>query len=89
MTDERNKPDPLPRRAAKIQEYLVANLYFWGFLIVLALVSFFACGAVWDEAYRAVLEFLFLLMGGGYTLVSVLDYLYDDTAGSSFPEVKK
>ena len=57
-------------------EYLYANLIFWGFLVLAAGVAFAVCGAVWDEVTSGVMEFLFVVMGGGFTLVSVVDYLY-------------
>ena len=62
----------------KIAEYVEANLWIWGFLVLLGLVAFFACGAVWDGVTQGILEFLFGIMGGGFVLVSVLDYLYEN-----------
>ena len=47
------------------------------FLAALAFISYFTCGAVWDDVYKGVLEFIFLILGGGFTLVSVLDYFYE------------
>ena len=59
------------------QEYFYANLYFWGLLPVVAVISFFACGAVWDDVTSGAMEFLFIVMGGGFTFVSILDYFYE------------
>ena len=64
-------------RLTKLQEYLYANGIFWAFLAVAALVSFFTCGGVWDSVTSGTLEFLFVIIGGGFTLVSVLDYIYE------------
>jgi hypothetical protein len=61
----------------RVSEYVEANLWVWGLLALLGLVSFFACGAVWDEVTAGVMEFLFGIMGGGFVLVSVLDYFYE------------
>ena len=33
--------------------------------------------AVWDDAVRGLEKFLFLVLGGGFTLVSAMDYLYE------------
>jgi hypothetical protein len=59
------------------QEYFYANLLFWGFLILLAIVSFFTCGGIWDSVTAEMMKFIFLVFGGGFTLVSVMDYLYE------------
>ena len=75
--------------AGRLRDYVYANLFFWGFLLALAFVSFFTCGAVWDEVFQGILEFLFVILGGGFTLVSVLDYLYDKYLGQAAPEEKK
>jgi hypothetical protein len=63
--------------AAKFKEYLFANLFFWAFLAVVAVISFFTCGGVWDSVTSGTLQFLFLILGGGFTLVSVLDWVYE------------
>ena len=72
-------------RLNKFEEYLYANLMAWGFLAVIGAISFFTCGGAWDAATKGVMEFLFLIIGGGITLVSVMDYFYDrysaDTSG--------
>jgi len=59
------------------REYIQANLLVWGFLVILGVVSFFVCGGVMDDVTEGTLEFLFIIMGCGFTLVSILDYLYD------------
>jgi bacteriorhodopsin len=65
------------RRLSKFQEYLYANLFFWAFLVVVAVISFFTCGGVWDSVTSGTLQFLFFILGGGFTLVSVLDWVYE------------
>jgi type III secretory pathway component EscU len=41
-----------------------------------------------DDVTGGTLEFLFVIMGCGFTLVSVLDYLYDRYT-SSHPQVEE
>ncbi len=69
------KPEPPDSKA--VREYIQANLLVWGFLVLLAIASFFVCGGVWDDITEGTIEFLFLIIGCGFTLVSFLDYLYD------------
>jgi hypothetical protein len=71
------------------QEYLYANLFFWGVLLVVAVISFFTCGAVWDDVTSGAMEFLFVIMGGGFTFVSVLDYFYEIKIASPPKETAK
>jgi uncharacterized membrane-anchored protein len=78
---DKNRKSPGPVTAEKamtnLEEYLYANLLFWGFLVVLAGISFFVCGAVWDDVTSGVMEFIFVILGGGFTLVSAMDYVYE------------
>ena len=69
-----------------IKIYLKVNLIAWAFVLALAVAAFFICGAVWDDVTRGVMEFIFVVLGGGFTLVSFLDYTYEkynETAGGS------
>ena len=85
-----NLPPKVPeKRPSKLEEYLYANLLFWGFLVVLAITSFFTCGGVWDDVTSGVMEFIFLILGGGFVLVSALDYLYDKFTARATTEGKK
>jgi hypothetical protein len=79
MADANQKQVPkiTDQKLTKFQEYLYANLLFWGFLLAVAIVSFFTCGGVWDDVTSGVMEFIFVIMGGGFTLVSILDYCYE------------
>ncbi len=72
-----------------MEEYLHANLLWWGFLAVLAAISYFVCGAVWDDVTSGVMEFIFVIMGGGFNLVSAMDYVYEKYYGRSPGEMKK
>jgi cytochrome c oxidase subunit IV len=72
-----------------MEEYLYVNLLWWGFLAVLAAVSYFVCGAVWDDVTSGVMEFIFVILGGGFTLVSAMDYLYEKHYGPAPKEMKK
>ena len=77
MADNKKNPTIPAKRLTVVQEYLYANLLVWGFLVILAIISFFTCGGVWDDVTSGVMEFIFVILGGGFTLVSVLDYLYE------------
>jgi uncharacterized membrane-anchored protein len=92
MSEKQNKnqgPKVEERQLTKFEEYLYANLLFWGFLVIVAVISFFTCGAVWDDVTEGVMEFLFVIMGGGFTLVSVLDYTYEKYLVNPVAEGKK
>lgn len=79
----------MEHRLTRPQEFLYANLLFFAFLAVLAVVSFFTCGGVWDDVTSGVMEFIFFIMGGGFILVSVLDYIYEEYFTPSRQELKK
>jgi len=77
MADKKQERKIDEKKITKFEEYFYANLLFWGFLLVVAIVSYFTCGGVWDDVTSGVMEFIFVIMGGGFTLVSVLDYFYE------------
>lgn len=68
---------PDSKQVSLFREYLYANVWFFLFLAAAALAAFFLCGAVWDDVFKQTVRFLFLVLGGGFVLVSVLDWLYD------------
>lgn len=74
---KKQEPKTAERKLTNIEEYVYANAIFWAFLIVTAVVSYFTCGGVWDSVTSGTLEFLFVIVGGGFTLVSILDYIYE------------
>ncbi len=78
MADSKQNLKIPEKRFSKAQEYLYANLLWWAFLAVLAVISFFTCGGAWDDVTSGVMEFIFVIMGGGFTMVSILDYLYEE-----------
>lgn len=88
-TNKNQGPKIAEQKLTKFQEYLYANLLFWGFLLAVAIVSFFTCGGVWDDVTSGVMEFIFVIMGGGFTLVSVLDYFYESYLGNPSGAEKK
>jgi hypothetical protein len=90
MPDKKSSNAPAQGAQDKntIREYIQANLLVWGFLAILGVISFFICGGVMDDVTGGTLEFLFVIMGCGFTLVSVLDYLYDRYT-SSHPQVEE
>ncbi len=87
-----NNQQPLKtaqKQYSRFEEYFYANLLWWGFLVALAVISFFTCGGVLDDVTSGVLEFLFVILGGGFTLVSVLDYIYETNLVRNAAEGKK
>jgi hypothetical protein len=76
-------------KTVSFQDYFYANLYFWGFLVVIAIISFFTCGAVWDDVTSGTMEFLFEIMGFGFTAVSILDFLYETKIAEPARETSK
>ncbi len=70
-------PKEAERKLTIFQEYFYANLLFWGFLVVLAFLTYAFTGGLWDAVMQQTVRFIFLVFGGGFTLVSVLDFLYD------------
>jgi hypothetical protein len=87
MTDAQTTKK-IQNNPVSFQDYFYANLYFWGVLVVVGAISFFTCGAVWDDVTSGALEFLFVIMGGGFTFVSILDYLYEIKIASPSEAVK-
>ncbi len=79
MPDKKPQSKPVPTHSDQhtAREYIQANLLVWGFLAILGVVAFFICGGVMDDVTEGTLEFLFVIMGCGFTLVSILDFLYD------------
>ena len=77
MADRNKGPKEAEKQLTTIQEYFYANVLFWGFLLVLAVLTYVLTGAVWDDVMKQTMKFIFLVFGGGFTLVSVLDLLYD------------
>ena len=89
MANPNISPKVRGKPLSKLEEYLYANLLFWGFLVVLAVISFFTCGGVWDDVTEGVMEFIFVIMGGGFVLISLLDYFYEKYATNPNPGGKK
>jgi len=76
MGDKNKGPKERSEEPSPFREYLYANVLFWGFLVVLALLTYVFTGGVWDDVMKQTMKFIFLVLGGGFTLVSVLDLLY-------------
>jgi hypothetical protein len=79
-------PKIVKRKLTVFEEYFYANLLWWAFLAVVAVVSFFACGGVWDDVAEGVFDFILFILGGGFALVSLLDYLYEKHVAKSLPD---
>jgi len=60
-----------------LADYLVVNLMVWGLLVIVGLIAYFGI----DEA--PVVPFLLLVVGCGFTVVSVYDYMFDRMAARS------
>ena len=63
--------------ASRFRTYLFVNLIFWSFLVAIAVAVYISTGAQWDGVMKSVMKFLFLVVGGGFTLVSIFDAIYD------------
>jgi hypothetical protein len=71
---------PMGTVLTPLQVTLRANLLFWSVLILTGVLAFLVCGAVWDDAVKGLEKFLFLVLGGVFTLVSVMDHFYERRA---------
>jgi hypothetical protein len=76
VNDPKNTKDP------DLRVYLRANLIVWGLVLATAVAAFFICGAVWDDVTSGTEEFIIFVLGGGFTLVSVLDFIYQKYSSS-------
>lgn len=84
---KKNRDDKAPAgqsapESSRWTEYFWANLVFFSFLFVLALVVRTSCESPADEpAVKLVLDetfrFLLLLFGGGFLLVTLFDAAYE------------
>ena len=54
-----------------IRDYIVVNIFVWAILAVLGLITYFAI----DRA--PVVPFLMFVVGGGFTIVSIYDCIFD------------
>jgi len=66
--------------AFSLKDYFYVNLFFWGFLLVVAVIVFFSTGAKMDPIMENVFTFIFLVFGLGFTAVSVFDAVYEKVA---------
>ncbi len=71
------KGSPSDGSASKGSSYLLANLLWYAFLVLVAIATFLTTGRVFDDVFVDVLKFLFILMGGGFTLATFLDIFYE------------
>ena len=65
----------------KLKLYLYVNLLFWGMLVIVGVAVFVSTGAQWDPVMASVMKFLFLVVGGCFTLVSIFDAFYEKIFG--------
>jgi len=66
-TKEILEPEPL----FPLKGYLILNAVFWGYCLIQMLVL------LWLFKDIVGLIFFFCVLGGGFTLVSIYDYVYD------------
>jgi hypothetical protein len=88
MTDSKTIKNP-GNNSISFEEYFYANLFFWGLLAVVAVISYFTCGAVWDDVTSGTMEFIFVIMGGGFTFVSILDFFYEVKIAAPAKEISR
>ncbi len=67
-------------------DYVKINAIFWAFLVVVAIAVFITTGAKMDPVMENVFFFIFAVFGGGFTLVSVFDYIYEKAASKDEKE---
>jgi hypothetical protein len=77
--DDKNKPETAPSLTAQT---LYANLIFYAFLGLVCFLTYLACGRIWDDVISDTVRYLFLALGGGFSLVSVLNVLYEKYYGN-------
>lgn len=71
VSQKGKKPNKVAKEGYSIKDYLLINLIFWGFCIALYFIVWIITGE------NTGLSFLFGVLGIGFTLMSVFDYLYD------------
>lgn len=86
MADKNKGPKVPEKEMTPFQETFWANVMFWGFLAILAVLTYVITGGVWDDVMKQTMKFIFLVVGGGFTLVSVLDALYDRYVSTETPK---
>jgi Na+/H+ antiporter NhaC len=59
------------------KDYFYINIFFWAFLLVVAIIVFFSTGAKMDPIMENVFTFIFLVFGCGFTAVSIFDGIYE------------
>lgn len=83
MREQAQKNDPSKKPEFTIKDYFYINLFFWIFLVVIAVLVFVTTGSKWDPIMGNVFSFIFLVFGCGFTAVSVFDYIYERIAGKN------
>lgn len=63
-------------------DYVVVNLAVWGLLLIVGLIAYFGI----DKA--PVVPFLLLVVGCGFTLVSIYDWVFDRVTSRSQESLK-
>ena len=66
---------PETDKPSMFMRYFWANLTCYGFFGLVCFLTFLSCGRVWDDVMADTAKF-FLLLCGGFTLVSVMDAFY-------------
>ena len=78
--DKKDKSQAPAREEFSLKDYMLINAFFWGFLILLAIVVFLTTGGKMDPVLQNVFLFIFLVFGCGFTAVSIFDFLYERIA---------
>ncbi|HET9870023.1 MAG TPA: hypothetical protein VFR02_05955 [bacterium] len=75
------KEAPAVRPSPAWGPYGRSLLAAWAFVGASMVVAFFVCGRVWDDVTSGVMEFLVVVLGGGFTLMTAVDYFYEKYNG--------
>ena len=67
----------VPSGKYSLGDYVVVNLVVWGLLLIVGLIAYLGI----DKA--PVVPFLLLVVGCGFTVVSIYDWVFDSVAGRS------
>jgi uncharacterized membrane-anchored protein len=78
--DQKEKQVEAEKEDFTLKDYFYINLFFWGFLVVLSIIVFFTTGGQMDPVMENVFLFIFAVFGGGFTFVSLFDFIYEKVA---------
>jgi glucan phosphoethanolaminetransferase (alkaline phosphatase superfamily) len=80
MREQAQKTGESKKGEFSLKDYFYINLFFWAFLVVIAVLVFITTGSKWDPIMGNMFSFIFLVFGCGFTAVSAFDYIYERIA---------